>query len=121
MNRAELELIARTAAEVRPRGVIVEIGSFAGRSSVHWAANSDPTVAVYCMDPFDTVCCDEYSLKHIQGDATNARGRTAGELFAEHTRPWAHRLTRWRRHPRPTGGIFPPMWYSSTATTPPRV
>jgi predicted O-methyltransferase YrrM len=92
MTRPELEVIARVAAQVPKDGVIVEIGSFAGRSSVHWAANSHPSVAIFCVDPFDAVV-DEFSLQHIQGDAAGVPGRPSGELFAEHTREWAHRLT----------------------------
>jgi len=92
MTRPELEVIARAAALAPADGVIVEIGSFAGRSSVHWAANSDPSVTVYCIDPFDYVI-DDYSYRHIQGVAAGVRGRPSGELFAEQTRDWADRLT----------------------------
>jgi MMP 1-O-methyltransferase len=92
MTRPELEVIARAAADVPEHGLIVEIGSFAGRSSVHWAANSRPSVEICCMDPFDFVI-DDYSFEHIQGDASAVRGRPSGELFAEQTREWAGRLT----------------------------
>jgi MMP 1-O-methyltransferase len=92
MTRPELEAIARVAAAVPRDGVIVEIGSFAGRSSVHWAANSHPSVAIFCIDPFDAIV-DEFSFAHLQGDPAGVQGRRSGELFAEHTRPWADRLT----------------------------
>lgn len=92
MTRPELELIARTAAAVPKDGAIVEIGSFAGRSSVHWAANSDRSVKIYCIDPFDAIV-DEYSLEHIQGLADEVAGRPSGELFEQHTAAWAERLT----------------------------
>jgi hypothetical protein len=92
MTRPELEVIARAAAAAPSGGVIVEIGSFAGRSSVHWAANSDPSVRIFCMDPFDAIV-DEFSLAHIQGDAASVPGRPSGELFAQHTAAWAQRLT----------------------------
>jgi predicted O-methyltransferase YrrM len=92
MTRPELEVIARAAATVPKDGVIVEIGSFAGRSSVHWAANSDPSVRIFCMDPFDAIV-DEFSLAHIQGEADDVAGRPSGELFARHTSDWAARLT----------------------------
>jgi Methyltransferase domain len=92
MTRPELEVIARAAVAVPRDGVIVEIGSFAGRSSVHWAANSDPSVRIFCMDPFDAIV-DEYSLAHIQGDAARVPGRPSGELFAECTSDWSARLT----------------------------
>jgi Methyltransferase domain len=91
MTRPELAVIAHTAATVPERGLIIEIGSFAGRSSVHWAANSRPSVDVCCIDPFDHVI-DEYSYEHIQGDARGVRGRASGELFAEHTGQWFDRL-----------------------------
>jgi hypothetical protein len=91
MTRSELEVIAAAARGVAQHGVIVEIGSFAGRSSVHWAANSHSSVDIYCIDPFEMVV-DDYSFAHIQGDAANVRGRPCGELFAEHTREWADRL-----------------------------
>ena len=92
MTRPELETIASVAADVPDNGVIVEVGSFAGRSSVHWAANSRTSVAIYCIDPFDTVI-DDYSFEHLQGNLSGVRGRLCGELFAEHTRAWAERLT----------------------------
>src|ERR1019366_3037222 len=91
MTRPELELIASAAASLPDDGVIVEVGSFAGRSSVHWAANSCPSADIYCIDPFDTVV-DDYSLEHIRGDASRVRGRPCGDLFAEYTQPWANRL-----------------------------
>jgi precorrin-6B methylase 2 len=91
MTRPELEVIARAARSVPADGVIVEIGSYAGRSSVHWAANSHPSVAIYCIDPFDAVI-DPYSLERIQGEASRVEGRPSGELFAEQTREWADRL-----------------------------
>ena len=92
MTPGELKVIARAAGRVPSGGVVVEIGSFAGRSSVHWAANSDPSVRIFCMDPFDAIV-DEYSLAHIQGDASTVAGRPSGELFAEHTKAWAQHLT----------------------------
>jgi hypothetical protein len=92
MTRSELEVISGIAAEVPDHGVIIEIGSFAGRSSAHWAANSDPSVSIYCMDPFDAVV-DDYSYQYIQGDAWDIRGRPCGELFAEYTSTWADRVT----------------------------
>src|SRR4051794_10189854 len=84
MTRSELELIARVARAVPANGTIVEIGSWGGRSAVHWAANSDPSVAIYCMDPFDYIL-DDFSFAHIQGDASNVRDRPSGEIFAEQT------------------------------------
>lgn len=91
MTRPELELIAETAVRIPPHGVVVEIGSFAGRSSVHWAANSHPSVRIFCIDPFDYIL-DDYSFEHIQGDPSDVRDRPCGEIFAEHTSRWANRI-----------------------------
>jgi hypothetical protein len=91
MTRPELQVITQVAAEVPKDGVIVEIGSFAGRSSVHWAANSDPSVKIFCVDPFDAIV-DQYSLEHIQGSAGDVAGRPSGELFLQHTAAWVERL-----------------------------
>jgi MMP 1-O-methyltransferase len=92
MTVRELQLIARVAAGVLKDGVIIEIGSFAGRSSVHWAANSDPSVKIFCIDPFDAIV-DDYSLEHIQGPARDVAGCPSGELFLRHTAAWTERLT----------------------------
>jgi hypothetical protein len=106
MTRSELEAIASVAAGVPEDGVIVEIGSFAGRSSVHWAANSHPTVAIYCIDPFDAIV-DDFSFKYLQGDASGVRGRPSGELFDAYTRAWEHRLTPIAQLSPPTGWDHP--------------
>lgn len=52
---ADLELfyIQQWAKKVPKNGVIVEIGSFMGKSAVCWATHCDPTVKVYCVDKFD--------------------------------------------------------------------
>jgi SAM-dependent methyltransferase len=91
MTRPELELISGIAADLPNHSVIVEIGSFAGRSSAHWAANSRPTVVIFCIDPFDAVV-DDFSFEHIQGDRSGVRGRASGELFAEQMRTWMPRV-----------------------------
>lgn len=49
---AETIAIARLAKEVPRNGVVVETGSLFGRSSFHWARNVDPSVTVYCIDPW---------------------------------------------------------------------
>lgn len=92
MTRPELELIATAAATLPDHAVVVEVGSYAGRSSAHWAANSRPSVVIYCIDPFDAII-DDFSLAHIQGDGSSVRGRASGELFLEYTTRWADRLT----------------------------
>ena len=52
MNENELQNIERLARTVPANGVIVEIGSWKGRSAAAWAASADPSVTVYCFDPF---------------------------------------------------------------------
>lgn len=52
MSEPELQQIEQWASLVPPGGVIVEVGSFKGRSSVAWAASCDPSVTVYCIDSF---------------------------------------------------------------------
>lgn len=52
MNEEELQIIERLAGYVSANGIIVEVGSYLGRSAVAWAASADPSVTVYCFDPF---------------------------------------------------------------------
>jgi predicted O-methyltransferase YrrM len=52
MNEEELQIIERMAGYVPADGVIVEVGSWLGRSAVAWATSADPSVTVYCFDPF---------------------------------------------------------------------
>jgi hypothetical protein len=63
MTRPELEVIARAAGTVPERGLIVEIGSFAGRSAVNWAANSRPSVEICCINPIDYGCAASRSRR----------------------------------------------------------
>ena len=52
MHEEELQVIERLASYVSANGVIVEVGSWLGRSAVAWATSSKPSVTVYCFDPF---------------------------------------------------------------------
>lgn len=52
MSEAELEQISIWAGKVPKNGVIVELGSLYGRSSICWAMNCDPSVTIYCIDDF---------------------------------------------------------------------
>lgn len=54
MPEYDLKVIEDLANKVPPGGIIVEIGSFAGRSSYAWAKSCDPSVTVYCIDKWDT-------------------------------------------------------------------
>lgn len=53
LSKEELIAIAALARSVPPGGVVVEVGSYMGLSSWHWAKNVDASVTVYCVDPWD--------------------------------------------------------------------
>lgn len=48
----ELDVIEKLAKTAQPIGVIAEVGSFCGKSSIAWAMSADPSVTIYCFDPF---------------------------------------------------------------------
>jgi len=50
MTEPELKVIEQLAQQVPLNGVIVEIGSYKGRSAYTWAKSCDPSVTVYCID-----------------------------------------------------------------------
>ena len=52
MHEEELQVIEQLAKTAQPIGVIAEVGSFCGKSTVAWAMNADPSVTIYCFDPF---------------------------------------------------------------------
>jgi predicted O-methyltransferase YrrM len=52
MHEVELQAIEQLATRVPANGVIVEVGSWCGRSAVAWATSADPSVTVFCFDPF---------------------------------------------------------------------
>jgi hypothetical protein len=52
LSHSEQHIISLLAKKVQPLGVIVELGSFLGKSSVAWADNADKTVTIYCIDVF---------------------------------------------------------------------
>ena len=53
MHEEELQVIKRLATYVPANGVIVEVGSWTGKSTIAWASSADPSVSIYCFDPFD--------------------------------------------------------------------
>ena len=61
MEEFELIQLAKWAEEVPKDGIIVEVGSYKGRSSYAWAKSCDPSVTVYCCDRFDD-SEDEFKL-----------------------------------------------------------
>lgn len=52
MYEAELAVISEIAKHVPENGIIVELGSYKGRSAVAWASSCHPSVKVYCVDLF---------------------------------------------------------------------
>ena len=58
MMESELRQIEKWASSVPENGVIVEVGSYLGRSSVCWAMSCKPSVTVYCVDTF----VDDYDI-----------------------------------------------------------
>lgn len=54
MPEKELQILVRLSKLFVPEkdGVIVEVGSFCGRSTVCWARNTDPSTTIYAYDRF---------------------------------------------------------------------
>jgi predicted O-methyltransferase YrrM len=52
MYETELQQIEKLSKMVPKNGVIVEVGSFCGRSSVCMAMTADPSITIYCYDYF---------------------------------------------------------------------
>ena len=47
----EDNIVALKLAQAVPEnGIIVEIGSFVGKSAWHWANSAHPSVKIYCID-----------------------------------------------------------------------
>lgn len=56
----DLMQIEKWASSVPKNGVIVELGSYKGRSSYAWAMSCDSSVTVYCLDIFMEHFIDEF-------------------------------------------------------------
>lgn len=81
----ELEQVAIWAKEVPCNGVIVEVGSFFGRSSVGWATACDPSVKVYCIDRFEELSF-EFNQSVPKSIPNNNGKFNTFEIFKENTK-----------------------------------
>jgi len=81
MFRQELEQLSRLASLVPKNGVIVEVGSFCGLSSVCLAMSADPYVSIYCYDFFGT-------LLYRNSDAEVGVEVDCWKEFKENTKPY---------------------------------
>lgn len=54
MKEFDLQVVEKLAQRVPPKGSMVEIGSFLGRSSIAWAMSVHPSVSVTCIDLWGT-------------------------------------------------------------------
>jgi hypothetical protein len=52
MSDAQLYQIIELARRVPSNGVIMEVGSLYGLTSWHLSKYSDPSVTIFCIDPF---------------------------------------------------------------------
>ena len=59
MSEQEMTVISEIAAQVPENGVIVELGSYKGKSALVWASFCHPSVKVYCIDLFASYTTDE--------------------------------------------------------------
>jgi hypothetical protein len=66
MHVNDLKVINNLATIIPENGVVVEIGSLFGRSTVAWAMSCNPTVKIYCGDIFH----EHYIDKHTHSTPT---------------------------------------------------
>lgn len=91
MTEAELQAIGEIADTVKPKNVL-EIGSFAGRSSVCWAKNL-PESKITCVDPWGPdaildvwwMATDSYVWQPFSADE---KKRSLYSIFLERTHPY---------------------------------
>lgn len=96
MDETELQQIEKITKMVPKNGVIVEVGSFCGRSSVCIGMTADPSITIYCYDYFNNlensegIVVDTWDLfKKNTKDFTNiipVRGECPTEAFYTDTR-----------------------------------
>jgi predicted O-methyltransferase YrrM len=63
---SQLALIEHWARDVPENGIIVEVGSFAGRSAWHWAKSVHHSVTVYAVDSWDDTLYNKHKTKQSQ-------------------------------------------------------
>lgn len=88
MVEQELKVIESWARLVPKNGVVVEIGSFFGRSAVCWALTADPSVKIYCGDMFlDTFTTGGKVLSYEGAPAHDTTYRQ-WDIFNETVKPF---------------------------------
>ena len=88
MVETELKVIEGWAQSVPKNGVVVEIGSFFGRSAVCWALSADPSVKIFCGDMFlDTFTTRNISMNY-SGAPAPSTSYPQWEIFKENIKPF---------------------------------
>lgn len=77
MPDIDLEYLELLASRVPAHGVIVEVGSFKGRSSWTLAKSCDPSVKVYCIDLWD----DAFQVKYTPREGEPSPGSMYEEFL----------------------------------------
>ncbi|MFT4553013.1 MAG: putative O-methyltransferase YrrM [Chlamydiales bacterium] len=67
MSIPDLEVLEQLAQQVPAKGIIVEIGSFMGRSSWTLAKSCDSSVQVHCVDPWPKYTLTDEDLESMAG------------------------------------------------------
>lgn len=119
LSRGEAELLFHLAARVRSGQVVVEIGSFLGRSTAHIALAVAEGVPVYAIDPHtgDKTWVERFSIR--DADTSPAFRRNMAQLGLESrvhalVATSADAAAQWAEE-RPIGLLFVDGWHSSDA------
>lgn len=88
MVEPELKIIETWAKAVPKNGVVVEIGSFFGRSSVCWAMTADPSVKIYCGDMFLDTFVTRNTVLTYPGAPAHNTSYPQWEIFKENIKPF---------------------------------
>lgn len=62
MQTIELEILSSLAESVPKNGLVIEVGSLFGRSSVCLAMSVDPSVQIHCIDRFVEKCIQTHGI-----------------------------------------------------------